>query len=1085
MKRNALICVLWILCQVLHAQPPNDTPCGAWSLQVEDGLYCTPATPFSWENASNSLVLPNTVCGSQNARDVWFSFELDALSNLRVETLQGADAEAIHDGVMELYFGEDCLNLERIGCDDDGGLNLMPQLYMQLGPGTYYIRFWSYNGAPSGNIGGICVTASAPGPLPNDFCEGAIQFPAIPSNGDCASVYADTREATGGAPSFFEGTPAPDGDLWFRFTVPQDEEQLYFEFGNISGNVVRNISVHASCSSVNMGAPHLLVTGSEFGEGLLKGLVPGENYILRVFVNDLNSYSKFNLCLRRTPPPPEHDVCGMAMAFPDIPTDGTCARVLAEPRWATADWEEDCNGFFDPDVWFYFVVPDGLTNLIAEINPVNDLGAILGTFAVYSGSCGSLTRIFCSEGNPPQLYGLTPGETYFVRAHSGGDNGRFHICLRAAPPVPDNDACQDAIPFPDIPDDGTCAVMNINTKGSTGPVLGDCSFFPLDKYSSNWYSFEVPPGHTRLVFRQQPIGGPFNGLVAFTLFSGACGNLVEVGCGGATTSGELFEGLAGGQKYYLEAQARLDFWNETGVDMCIRTAPPTPAHDLCEEAIDFPEIALDGSWTGMDLSTLSASGPAGGVFCGTSAGKDIWVRISVPEGHDVLRYQVRDAKNGYMAMGLYEDNCTDLKLIACLDDDFSMHIPSLVGGQTYLIRVVSERGRNWSEFRLNLAVPFDSLLNDECTGALPFPTIPSNGDCASVAGETFQATGISDPTCSGLELDDIWYTFQVPAEVRALKFQLADAYGESSLRLQIYEGTCEELVHVACINSLPWDHVQYDLTPGGTYYLRVYSNALISSSGFTLCVSAVLPPPNDECVEAISITGMAGAFEDPGVQYLGGATVSPQAACGNYFIEPFDVWYSFETGSQGGDVEITVVNVVEEFGFNPELIVQVLEGTCESPVSLGCLSSVNQNSWDYTTTVNLNGLAPWTTYYIRIFPFHSSTENVAFHIGAQGSALTNPVAVQEAPAFRPLHIDRVFPVPTNDRVEVHYSASGPAPVHYQLYAMTGNKVQEAQVGGLEGKNAMPLSLAGLPSGIYFLVLFQHGVAAPPVKLVKQ
>jgi len=1063
--------------------PPNNAPCSAFMLNVQDGLYCTPANPLSWENASNSMVLPSTICGSQNARDVWFYFEVDALSNVRIETLQGSGIGAMNDGVMELYRGNDCSDLERIGCDDDSGLNLMPELYMQLEPGRYYIRFWSFNGAASGNIGGICVTASEPGPLPNDFCEGAIAFPGIPLNGDCATVYANNSQATGGSPSFFAATPAPDGDLWFTFTVPVGEKQLYFEYENIAGNILRIISLHVSCTSVNMGGAELSITGPESGTGLLTGLIGGETYILRVFLSDLNSYSEFNLCLRLTPPPPINDECVEAISFPVIPQDGSCSKVVVDPQWATSEPAPNCNGTNDPDVWFSFVVPEGITNIIAEINPLNNLGAISGTFAVFSGSCGNLTQILCSEGNPPQLYGLTPNETYYIRAHSEGENGMFEICLRAAPPIPANDDCHNAIPFPTIPTDGTCAYMNINTKGSTGPVLGTCSLFPLDEYSSSWYSFVMPVGHTRLIFQQEPIGGPFSGLVFFTIFSENCGDLVEIACGGGTLNGQLIDGLVGGQTYYLEAQSQVYLWNDTGVDMCIRTSPPTPVNDVCEEALDFPIIALDGSWTTMNISTLSASGEMNGVFCGSSLGNDIWVRIQMPVGYDELRYRVTNDNGDYFVMALYEDNCDALELVGCMEHDFQMHTPIMVGGQSYLIRVVDIGKGTWADFTLNLAVPFEPLLNDDCEDALPFPTIPANGDCVSVNGETFQATGVPDPTCPGNESDDIWYYFQVPLDVKTLKFTLTDSYGQRNLRGQLYEGTCGELIHVNCIESFPWPHVEYELTSGGLYFLRIFTLSSSSSSGFELCVSAVSAPPNDECVNAISITDNPGEYVNPGIQTTGGATVSDLAPCNNYFVDPYDVWYSFETGPLGGDLEISIVNVLSEFGPNRTMIVQVLEGTCDEMVSFGCLSGSNQNT-DYTTTFNLSGLSPFTTYYIRVFPFGTHTEPYFFNIYAEGPALTNTVAVKEVPTPQPLRIDRVFPVPTADRLEVHYSARDNAPVYYQLFSAMGSLVMQGQGGAIQGQNTLQLSMGNLPTGVYFLSMYQNGLAGPPQKIVK-
>ncbi|MBL4561277.1 MAG: hypothetical protein JKX79_09870, partial [Labilibaculum sp.] len=85
-----------------------------------------------------------------------------------------------------------------------------------------------------------------------------------------------------------------------------------------------------------------------------------------------------------------------------------------------------CGSYSGSDVWFSALVPssgeiviatysEGTTNWLNKVN-----------FAVYSGSCTSLTEIDCYSANP-DLYvttsdfsGRTPGETLYIRVYDQG-----------------------------------------------------------------------------------------------------------------------------------------------------------------------------------------------------------------------------------------------------------------------------------------------------------------------------------------------------------------------------------------------------------------------------------------------------------------------------------------------------------------------------------------------------------------------------------------------------------------------------------------------------------------------------------------
>ena len=76
-------------------------------------------------------------------------------------------------------------------------------------------------------------------------------------------------------------------------------------------------------------------------------------------------------------------------------------------------------------------------------------------FEVFSGSCGSLTSILCSDPPTGTITGLVVGNTYYIRvySYSGGSSytGTFTLCITTPlppPPPPANDNCINAIIAP-------------------------------------------------------------------------------------------------------------------------------------------------------------------------------------------------------------------------------------------------------------------------------------------------------------------------------------------------------------------------------------------------------------------------------------------------------------------------------------------------------------------------------------------------------------------------------------------------------------------------------------------------------------
>jgi hypothetical protein len=166
-KYHFSFAVFFVIANSLFSQPANDDPCGVITLTIQSGTRCTPTNAFSWTGATASASIPAPGCGSYFTGDIWFGFICPTSGNVNINTKAGSGAGAITDGALAVYgtTGGCFSPFFFIACNDDSiPGTLMPYLSLSgLSPGSvYYIRFWDFNDAVSGNIGGICITDPNP-----------------------------------------------------------------------------------------------------------------------------------------------------------------------------------------------------------------------------------------------------------------------------------------------------------------------------------------------------------------------------------------------------------------------------------------------------------------------------------------------------------------------------------------------------------------------------------------------------------------------------------------------------------------------------------------------------------------------------------------------------------------------------------------------------------------------------------------------------------------------------------------------------------------------------------------------------------
>ncbi|WP_083997446.1 T9SS type A sorting domain-containing protein [Chryseobacterium angstadtii] len=275
---------------------------------------------------------------------------------------------------------------------------------------------------------------------------------------------------------------------------------------------------------------------------------------------------------------------------------------------------------------------------------------------------------------------------------------------------------------------------------------------------------------------------------------------------------------------------------------------------------------------------------------------------------------------------------------------------------------VASTGCTERNFTTSAAVP---PANDDCANATSLTVNPSLTCTATTPGNTLGASySMAATPCSGNPGDDVWYSFTATASSHLVTLSNIVSTGVSSdtdMYFQVLGGSCGNLTSILCSDADI--NMVTGLTPGQTYYVRVYtysSNANTNAS-FNICISTPPPPPaNDECSNAVTVA--VNADMNCGSVTSGntsGATNSsvPVGTCSG--TPDDDVWYKFV--ATGTKHTIWLKNVVSVgTSASTSLYAQVFSGACGTLTSTTCITS----NTTYTVLSNLNA---GDTYYVRVY----------------------------------------------------------------------------------------------------------------------
>jgi hypothetical protein len=420
--------------------------------------------------------------------DIWYTFTGDGNQTI-IRYLP-----TTNDAVMQLYSGA-CGSLTQIACADGGGNGSLETItFNSVNATVYKVRIVRYSGGTMN--GQICAYKILP-PV-NDNCTSATALTVNPDLA-CGSVTAGTVLGATASAQANACAGIADDDVWFSFVATAVSHRI--ELSNVVGSstdMMHNV-YGGTCGAI--GAP---LSCSDPDQSTIAGLTIGNTYFVRVYTYNgaSNPTTTFNICVGTVPPPPTNDNCAGAISL----TPGNCLTSTTGYTTSATQSQAGCTGTANDDVWYQFTANS--TSHQVEVTGSGDL-----VHQVFSGNCGALVSLACSDPNTTLVTGLTIGNTYYVRVYgyNAGSSENFSICVKKLGPcnTPQNeDFCADPATLTAGATDWNGSSSLVYTSDQSGNLGSFCGTIE----NNSWYKFIA--GATSEVFDFSFIGNCASGIQA-------------------------------------------------------------------------------------------------------------------------------------------------------------------------------------------------------------------------------------------------------------------------------------------------------------------------------------------------------------------------------------------------------------------------------------------------------------------------------------------------------------------------------------------------------------------------------------------
>lgn len=640
--------------------------------------------------------------------------------------------------------------------------------------------------------------------------------------------------------------------------------------------------------------------------------------------------------------------CGNAVA---ITINGACGSgTLSDttedgPTVAASSCQ---NNPFGREGWYQFNVSSGTTNL--AISATGSARNIM--LQLISGTCGgALTEIACANnltanGAQTETMNVTLGNgTYFVKITNLTNNNitLSNICITTVT-SPTNDNCVGATSLTVNPST-TCTSTTAGTTVTATQSIAACGAGTAD--DDVWYKFVATSSSHAVTVTP-------TGLVNAVLevFSGSCGpsSLTSFGCVNATTGTNAetttLTGLTAGNTYYVRVYSAGAGSGQGTFTMCV-TTPPPPG---CTNTTQYPSGGINAPTNNVPVTIT------------TIQYQSEYNQINNMQAGST--YQFANSVGGYITI---HQGTSNGPIVNSGNSPLS-YTPATTG--TYYIHYNTNAACGTASTGGTTTITCTSCsapvppANDNCAGAIALTVNPNMACGTTTAGTIALATSSGANTCGGTADDDVWYKFVATATAHSI--DLLNVSGSTTdLYHAVYSGAsgCGSL-GTPIICSDPNNSIFSGLTPGVTYYVRIYSYTATTgqNSTFDICVGTPPPPPaNDNCATATAAAvnaDLSCTTTTPGT--ISSATNSGVNGCSGTADD--DVWYSFVALSNSHNIQL--LNVAGSTTDLYHAVYSAAPGCGSLGAALLC-SDPNNSS--------ITGLTIGNTYYIQVYSWTSTS----------------------------------------------------------------------------------------------------------------
>ena len=428
----------------------------------------------------------------------------------------------------------------------------------------------------------------------------------------------------------------------------------------------------------------------------------------------------------------------------------------------------------------------------------------------------------------------------------------FLLCFfGAAIAQPGNNACGSATPLtPGTTCTSTAGTLR-NGGGSATSTAGISAFCGNANSPDVWYSFVATSAFPTV--RLSSMGTQMDNsprLQIFNTTSCVSGTLNVNSYGCASGAGEPTlnlvptNALTVGTTYLVRvftngnsvAAGSAADWN---FNICVINAPVS---DLCANPIILTSstscVNTAGNVYTAGTSTTTISAPD----CATGVTRDVWYRFVAQTTNPTITLSSIGANFQNPNMQLLSNSCGGT-FTPLFCGTTSIAADFLTPGTTYLIRVYSTSatvpastvGAGFNICVVDPVTPPPG--NDECAGAV---NLSVGSACSNLNTDMAGATASAVPlggTCAVPNAYDVWYKFTALGANETITLS---GFGANFLtpQIELLSGNCGALTSVSCGAS---PLVAAGLTPGNTYYVRIYSTTAPPPNGnarFNICVQS-------------------------------------------------------------------------------------------------------------------------------------------------------------------------------------------------------------------------------------------------------